>query len=130
MLKKEVVVEELSQIIARYFEEKAQEIKSKSGDMSPEQNFELDNAIEKIADIVIQWAEQNQEIKDARPRVSLAGKDGNVFAIIGMISERLNKCGLKDKSNEFSREALQSDSYEDVIKLSLKYVKIDEIPNK
>lgn len=140
MLKKEEVVEELNQTVDKYFEEMSQKLGLKSGDMSPEQSFAIDEAVEKLADIVVKWAEQNQEIKekkeygnekkDNRPRVSLAGKDGNVFAVIGIISEKLNKSGLKDMANEFSEKALASDSYEDVIELALNYVKIDEIPNR
>lgn len=141
MLKKDDVVEELSKMMDGYFEEKAGELKLKSGDISPEQSFRIDEAVEKLADVVIQWAEQNQElkedsyygkkqIKDNRPRISLAGKDGNVFAVIGMISEKLNKSGLKDRADEFSEKALKGESYEDVIELALNYVKIDEIPNR
>ncbi len=141
MLKKEEVVEELNQTVDRYFEEMSQKLGLKSGDMAPEQNFAIDEAVEKLADIVIQWAEQNQEInkkkeygkeksEDNRPRVSLAGKDGNVFAVIGVISETLRKSGLKDRADEFSEKALKSDGYEEVIELALEYVRIDEIPNR
>lgn len=132
MLNRNDIVEELNKIIDRYFEEKVQELKLKSGDMAPEQNIEIDNAVEKLADIVVQWAERNgkEKSKDNRPRVSLVGKDGNVFAVIGIISEKLNKSGLKEMADEFSQKAFHSDSYEDVIELALNYVKIDEIPNR
>ncbi len=141
MLKKEEVVEELSRTVDRYFEEMSQKLGLKSGDMAPEQSFAIDEAVEKLAGIVVQWAEQNQEIndniehgnkkiKDNRPRVSLSGKDGNVFAVIGVISETLRKSGLKDRADEFSEKALKSDGYEDVIELALEYVRIDEISNR
>lgn len=61
ILTNERVVEELNEMLDRYFEEKAQELMLKHGDISPDQTFVLDNAIEKIADVVIQWATQNQE---------------------------------------------------------------------
>lgn len=141
MLNKEEVVEELNSIVDRYFEEMSQKLGLKSGDMASEQNFAIDEAVEKLAGVVVQWAEQNQEInknaeyckeksKDNRPRISLAGKDGNVFAVIGIISEKLRKSGLKDRADEFSEKAFHSDSYEDVIELALEYVRIDEIPNR
>lgn len=55
------VIEELNEILGEYFDEKSQELNLKSGDISPDQSFVLDNAIEKIADVVIQWAIQNKE---------------------------------------------------------------------
>lgn len=55
------VIEELNEILGEYFDEKSQELNLKSGDISPDQSFVLDNAIEKIADVVIQWATQNKE---------------------------------------------------------------------
>lgn len=63
--------------------------------------------------------------KNDRPVVVLIGKSGNVFSIIGEISEVLMKHGFKAKSDEFCQNALQSDDYNSVIKLALKYIKID-----
>jgi hypothetical protein len=61
--KKEEVVEELSQTVDRYFEEMSQKLGLKSGDIAPEQSFAIDEAVEKLADVVIKWAEQNQELQ-------------------------------------------------------------------
>jgi predicted nucleic acid-binding Zn ribbon protein len=62
ILTKERVVEEVGRMIDRYFEEKSAELRLKNGDISPGQSFELDNVIEKLVDVVIQWAAQNQEV--------------------------------------------------------------------
>ena len=61
ILTNEIVTEELNKMLDRYFEEKSQELMLKHGDISPDQSFELDGAIAKIADVVIQWAIQNKE---------------------------------------------------------------------
>lgn len=61
ILTNERVVEELNEMLDRYFEEKSQELLLKHGDISPDQTIELDNAIEKIADIIIQWAIQDKK---------------------------------------------------------------------
>lgn len=71
VLKKEEVVEELSQTVDRYFEEMSQKLGLKSGDIAPEQSFAIDEAVEKLADVVIQWAGQNQELqKDSEHHTS------------------------------------------------------------
>lgn len=64
---------------------------------------------------------------DEKPTVDLVGKDGNVFSVIGEIYNVLRQEGMKDKAEEFSRESLQSDDYNSVLKLALKYVKINRI---
>ena len=61
VLNKDKVVEELNTLLDHYFEEKADELKLKYGDISPDQVFILDDSIEKIADVVRQWANQNTE---------------------------------------------------------------------
>jgi hypothetical protein len=63
ILTTERVVEEVNEMLDRYFEEKSQELMLKHGDISPDQTFVLDDAIEKIAGVIIQWAAQNQEDK-------------------------------------------------------------------
>lgn len=63
ILTKERVVEELNDTLDKYFEEKSQELLLKHGDISPDQTFVLDDAIEKIAGVVIKWTAQNQEDK-------------------------------------------------------------------
>lgn len=62
ILTKERIVEELGETLDRYFEEKAQELRLKNGDIGPDQSLVLDGAIEKIADVVVHWGAQNQEI--------------------------------------------------------------------
>lgn len=63
ILTKERVVEEVNGMFDRYFAEKAQELRLKNGDISPDQAFDLDDAIKKIAGMVMQWAAQNQDVR-------------------------------------------------------------------
>lgn len=60
LLTKERVLEEINEMVDKYFEEKSQEIKIDYSDISVDQCVELNNVIERLADIVIKWAEQNK----------------------------------------------------------------------
>lgn len=59
-----------------------------------------------------------------KPVVKLVGEDGNVFNVIGKVSKALNKAGLKDKAESFTNKAFNASSYNEVIKLCQKYVKV------
>lgn len=68
--------------------------------------------------------EESVAVSDRRPRIDLIGTDGNVFSIIGKVSEALKKSGMRDSADEFVESAMVSDSYEDVLKLATKYVRV------
>lgn len=59
-LDKDVITEELNKIIDRYFEEKFQEFGLKSGDITPEMSIIIDDAIEKIADVIAMYIKLNR----------------------------------------------------------------------
>ena len=59
-----------------------------------------------------------------KPKCKLIGTNGNVFAIIGKVSKTLKKAGLKNKAKEFTKKALSSSSYDEVLTLCLKYVNV------
>ena len=62
ILNADKVAEELNKLVDHYFEEKAKELKLDYGDMAPEQCFDLEDAITKIAHIVCKWASQNRKL--------------------------------------------------------------------
>lgn len=61
---KERVVGELDKLVDKYFEEMSEKLVLDYGDVDPEQCLELDDAIKKIADVVVNWAAHNKETND------------------------------------------------------------------
>lgn len=57
-----------------------------------------------------------------RPRLTLSGTDGNVFAFIGNVSRALKAAGQPDHASEFTQRAFQARSYEEVLVLLHEYV--------
>lgn len=56
-----------------------------------------------------------------KPTVQLSGEDGNVFSIIGRCSRALKKAGLPEQAEEFCKEAMSAGSYDEVLRLAMKY---------
>lgn len=59
-----------------------------------------------------------------KPKCKLIGANGNVFVIISAVTTALNKAGMKAKAEEFTKKALQSESYDAVLALTMNYVDI------
>lgn len=59
-----------------------------------------------------------------KPMCKLIGTNGNVFAIIGKVSQTLKNVGLTGKAEEFSNKALDCKSYDNVLQLCHEYVEI------
>ena len=59
-----------------------------------------------------------------KPICKLIGTDGNVFAIIGRVSEALKKSGQQDRAKEFQDRAFSSESYDEVRRLCMEYVEV------
>ncbi len=59
-----------------------------------------------------------------KPKCKLTDTDGNVFAIIGNVSNCLRKAGQADKAQEFRTKAMQSASYDAVLRLCFDYVEV------
>lgn len=59
-----------------------------------------------------------------KPKVMLhlQGPEGNVFCIIGKVSEALRRAGQVDKAKEFMDKAFNSPSYQAVLDLCDDYV--------
>lgn len=63
-------------------------------------------------------------MENSLPKCKLVGTDGNVFAIIGAVSNALKKAGLPEKAAEFRTKAMQSASYDAVLLLCFDYVDV------
>lgn len=56
-----------------------------------------------------------------RPKVKLAGHDGNAFAIMGRVSEELRKAGASNETiNQYRRESMRGD-YDNLLATAMKF---------
>lgn len=60
-----------------------------------------------------------------KPSCKLAGEDGNVFNLIGIVKRTLVKDGQRDRANEFVLKAMKQKSYDDVLILIMDYVEVE-----
>jgi len=60
-----------------------------------------------------------------KPTCKLVGTDGNVFAIIGKVSACLKKAGQKEQAAEFEKMAFVCASYDEVLRLVMRYVEVE-----
>ena len=56
--------------------------------------------------------------------VKLTGLDGNVFAIIGVVSAALVEADRPATAREFRARAFQASSYDEVLRLAVQYVDV------
>lgn len=59
-----------------------------------------------------------------KPIVRLIGNDGNVFGVIGIVTNALQKSGMKQQADEFRDKAFNSDGYDAVLRLVQEYVEV------
>lgn len=55
--------------------------------------------------------------------VQLTGEDGNVFRIMGAITQAMSKAGHGDKINQF-REEVMSGDYNNALRVCMKWVNV------
>jgi hypothetical protein len=56
--------------------------------------------------------------------VSLVGKDGNAFAIMGEVSKALRKAGVSsDEVNEYTSQSMSGD-YENLLRVAMSWVAV------
>ena len=60
-----------------------------------------------------------------KPACKLIGTDGNVFSIIGRVRRALDQNRQPDRAREFVKQAFESKSYDEVLRLCLEYVEVD-----
>ena len=60
-----------------------------------------------------------------KPICKLVGTDGNVFGVIGRVSQALKRAGMTERAKEFQAKAMKSDSYSDVLALCFDYVEVE-----
>ena len=60
-----------------------------------------------------------------RPKMKLAGMDGNIFAILGRASQLLQKNGQADQTKEMIRRVQQSENYYKALNIISEYVETE-----
>ena len=58
-----------------------------------------------------------------KPRVQLAGLDGNAFAVMGRVRKALKNAGLEEQIPKFLKEA-QGGDYDNLLQVCLKYADV------
>ena len=66
-----------------------------------------------------------QEPPRARPKMQLAGMDGNIFAITGRASALLKRSGQRDEAQEMFDRVIASGSYEEALGIVSEYVETE-----
>lgn len=59
-----------------------------------------------------------------KPRCTLTGTDGNIFALMGRVSKTLREAGLEDKVSEMQNRVTSSKSYDEALTVLGDYVEI------
>jgi len=57
--------------------------------------------------------------------VELIGQDGNVFSIIGKVTQALRRAGHMDAATEYQKAAMNCESYDEVLQLTMKTINIE-----
>lgn len=68
--------------------------------------------------------EQTKQVA-TKPICKLTETDGNVFALIGAVSRTLKKAGLIGQAKEFEDRAFQCGSYDETLRLMMRYVDVE-----
>ena len=63
-----------------------------------------------------------REQEPARPKMELAGHDGNIFGILGRASRLLKGAGQQEQADEMFRRVTSSGSYEEALRIISEYV--------
>lgn len=63
-----------------------------------------------------------REQEPARPKMELAGHDGNIFGILGRASRLLRGAGQQEQADEMFRRVTSSGSYEEALRIISEYV--------
>lgn len=59
-----------------------------------------------------------------KPRVKLAGTDGNVFALMGRVTSALRKAGQNAEANEMNnRIQCEATDYDHALRIMMEYVR-------
>lgn len=57
-----------------------------------------------------------------KPRLSVSGQDGNIFAVLGAARKVLKKEGLKDQAEEMTKKVMNSGSYNEALAIISDYI--------
>lgn len=63
-----------------------------------------------------------------KPKMELAGHDGNIFSILGRAGRLLKENGMMDQTHEMNARVFGSGSYEEALRIISEYVETELSP--
>lgn len=67
-----------------------------------------------------------EEVQDvAKPPCAILGTEGNLYALIGAVSTTLQDAGLPELADDFVRQVVSLQTYDEVLGLSQTYVECE-----
>jgi hypothetical protein len=66
----------------------------------------------------------SREVKFPDITVQLSGEDGNVFGIIGRVTEALRRAGHREEAKQYSREMFAAESYDHALQITMSWVTV------
>lgn len=64
------------------------------------------------------------QMDPVKPKCTLSGTDGNVFALAGKVTRALKQAGQIDKAKDFNARLVQCGSYDAALQLMMEYVDV------
>ena len=61
----------------------------------------------------------------AKPKCKLIGMEGNIFCLLGRVSQTLKQNGQIDKAKEVSQRVIASRSYNEALQIIMDYVDVE-----
>ena len=68
---------------------------------------------------------ERKNVKYPGVTVCLTGTNSNVFAIIGAVSRALKRAGEREAAEAFPSDAMDCESYDDVLRLVMETVEVE-----
>lgn len=60
-----------------------------------------------------------------KPKCKLIGMDGNIFCLLGRVSQTLKENGQTEKAKEVSERVMASGSYNEALQIIMEYVDVE-----
>lgn len=76
-------------------------------------------------DFTVEQVQSQEQSAPERPKMKLAGMDGNIFAILGRASQLLKENGQADQAKEMSSRVYQSGDYYKALNVISEYVETE-----
>jgi hypothetical protein len=62
-----------------------------------------------------------------KPQIEIEGKYGNVFHLIGMVSNTIRNAGYPEEARKFCIRAIKAKTYDEIINILPEYVEVKNV---